>query len=78
MSPTTTKIRDQVIGAVLTLAATSLLMFGTGLWASKESVPDHKADIQALNAKLERILDVLCDGKSTTIRACGAAGQVVP
>ena len=63
-----------MIGAVITLAATVFLTFGTGLWASKENVSDHKSDVQAMNAKLERILDVLCE-KQPTIRACGAGAS---
>ena len=86
MTPRAAKIRDHAISVGLTFTATLFLTFATGLWSSKENAADHRndvqalaakqgADVQVLNAKLERILDVLCQ-KQPSARACGAGGEV--
>jgi hypothetical protein len=79
MSPRATKFRDVAISAFITGVATLFLSSAVRSWDAAhtwESVSDHKADIQAVNARLERILDVLCEGERARVRACGAGGDV--
>jgi hypothetical protein len=71
MTTNQARIREHVVNAFITMAATLFLAFGTGLWASKESVAAHAADMQRVNTTLERILDVLCQGDDKP-RACTA------
>lgn len=67
MSPSQARVRDHVVNAVITAIATLFLTFGTGAWRSKESVEAHNADINA-------ILDVLCEIKPQA-RACTRLGR---
>lgn len=81
MSPARARFRDHAVNAVITAIATLFLTFGTGLWHSKEDVSAHKADVQLINGKLERILDLLCE-RDPDARQCAAppstaAGDVV-
>ncbi len=89
MSPLGTKVRDYAINAVITTIAVGALTLGTGAWARKEDAGDHQKDVQAvsakvetnaaaLNAKLDRILDVICDQAQRQPRTCTAAGPWVP
>jgi hypothetical protein len=51
----------------MSLAAPILVALLMGAWASKESVRDHDADIAAIRTDVQRIIDVLCDGKRTGV-----------
>jgi acyl-coenzyme A synthetase/AMP-(fatty) acid ligase len=78
MTPRTTKIRDVAVSALITGVATLFLSSAVRSWDAAhtwETVTDHKADIQAVSAKLDRVLDALCQLKAD-LRACGAAGEV--
>ncbi len=78
MSPRTTKYRDLAISALITGVATLFLSSAVRSWEAAhtwETVSDHRADIQAVNAKLDRVLDALCQ-LNAHLRACGAAGDV--
>lgn len=50
-------VRSVIVGLTIALSAATLL----GAWTSKESVADHKADVQAIHADFRRVLDLLCD-----------------
>jgi hypothetical protein len=79
MTSTQARIRDHVVNAAITMIATLFLTFGTGLWQSKESVAAHATDMQRVNTKLERILDVLCQSEANArARACTGSAEVVP
>lgn len=53
-------IRPQLVTGVITLIISFLLLFATGAWASKETTSDHRSDIERVEGKLIRILDVVC------------------
>lgn len=82
MSPASrARLREHAVNAALTATATLFLTFGSGLWHSKESVSAHNADMQRINGKLERLLDVVCYGRDPKPRQCtepepASAGEV--
>ena len=69
MSPRAKTIRDGAVNAAIGVIATIFLTSAFHFW---ETAADHKADIVAVNSRLERILDVLCERER--VRACDAAG----
>lgn len=72
MSLSAGKIRDHAINAVITVAAA---IFITGAVHVYETRADHNADIQRVENKLERILDLLCS-KDAASRQCSSSGDV--
>lgn len=68
------KIRDRAVDAMLSVLATLFVLFGTGAWSLKENGADHRADIALLRAEIaavraleQRILDRLCDQTKTNV-----------
>ena len=56
-------LRDASIaatGSLVGLIGTALFALFTGAWSGKETVADHKADINSISAELTRIRDVVC------------------
>jgi hypothetical protein len=62
-------IRPQLVTGVITLFISFLLLFATGAWASKVDRETYIADMQKLDSKVERVLDLLCV-KSPEARQC--------
>jgi hypothetical protein len=58
-------VRTAVVGGVIALAGSLALILLTGAWSAKENASDHKADIQAVNANIRRVLDVVCAPQPT-------------
>lgn len=65
------RFRDALINALLGMLATLFLLFATGAWSSRESVSDHRADVEQLRASVveelhridinqQRTLDAVC------------------
>jgi hypothetical protein len=69
-SPSAKELRKSVLNAVIGMIATLFLVFGTGLWNLKENASAHKLDIQTVNANVERVLDLLCEGRTPQPRQC--------
>lgn len=45
---------------VITLLVALISFLASGAWAMKENADDHKSDVQALHAEVQRVLDVVC------------------
>lgn len=61
MSPQKARIRDSVVNALIgALAALFVTQGVPGVWRSKETVAAHNADMQVVNDKLDRAIDLLC------------------
>ncbi len=74
MAPTSRqRILDIVIATFLTFISTIFLMFGTGAWALKEDVSDHKADVARIMQMQQRTLDAVCDAAKNVPHACRTA-----
>lgn len=71
MSPSAGKIRDHAINAIITVAAAIFITSAVHVY---ETRADHNADMQRIENKLERVLDVLCQNERAA-RAC-ATGEV--
>lgn len=74
---TRTKVVDLLMSAIIGLAATLFVLFGTGAWSSKENAIDHDRDIRAVIQLQQRTLDAVCDAQPKRSRACQAAEPVV-
>jgi len=59
-SSTRSAILTSVVATVSTMIGTIVLAIATGAWAGKENVSDHRADVERIVAKMERIRDVVC------------------
>lgn len=71
MTSTEAKALARITGSVvLALATPILIALVVGAWSSKESVADHNRDVDAIHQDVQRILDVVCIGKTATVRAC--------
>lgn len=71
MTASEAKALARITGSVfLALATPILIALLVGAWSSKESVADHNADIARISADVQRILDVVCEGKAVQARAC--------
>lgn len=68
-------IRDAAVGGFITLIGSLALMLATGAWAAKENTSDHRADIQAVNANVRRVLDLLCTDKPDA-QQCKSVGGI--
>jgi hypothetical protein len=62
-------ILSAIVGGLITITGTLFLALATGAWSSKETTADHRADIQQLDAKITRVLDAVCYGR-TEISVC--------
>ena len=59
-SQTKERLTDRLIGAFIALVGALILAATTGAWSGKESVADHRSDIQAVRADILRVLDAVC------------------
>jgi hypothetical protein len=81
-SKTFSTAKTTLVSSVVTLLLAATVTVVSGAWASKESVSAHSADIRAIDAKLERLLDAYCENNPK--RACTAppittsTGAIVP
>jgi hypothetical protein len=72
MSPRATKFRDEAVRAILAVAAAMVVTKAANVF---ETSTAHKADLDAMGGKLNRVLDVVCELKPSA-RACSSAGDV--
>lgn len=70
MSPRQRSARDAIVNAVIGAVAALVIAQGVpGAWHSKETVTAHNADLQSVNTKIDRVLDLLC-APQPEARAC--------
>jgi len=74
MSPRALQIRQHAINAFITVIATLSI---TGAVRVYETRADHNADMQRIENKIERVLDVLCQ-REPAARACSAGEVQLP
>lgn len=71
MTATEAKALVRVAGGILAaIAAPILLALLVGAWSGKESTDHHNADIARISTDVQRILDVVCEGRVSAARAC--------
>lgn len=71
MTATEAKALARITGSVfLALATPILIALLVGAWSSKESVDDHNKDMARISTDVQRIIDVVCEGRVATVRAC--------
>lgn len=78
MPPLTQQARNLVKSIAAPLIIAALLFVGSKLWALKENVADEQSDIARIERGQARILDAICNVKTSHVCADpSAVGSVV-